>query len=89
MKKIKSVFLTTPQWLPLNPSFSPVPFVSYLKENGYDSKIIDLNIEYYLYVLNKEYLNKSLNRAFEQLPALFKYLSKHFKHGLTPENYND
>ena len=89
MKSIRSVFLTTPQWLPLNPSFSPVPFVSYLKENGYDSRIIDLNIEYYLYVLNKDYLKKSLNKAYEQLPELFKYLSKNFKHGLTPENYND
>ncbi|MBQ8476666.1 radical SAM protein, partial [bacterium] len=63
--------------------------VSYLKSKGYISKIIDLNIEYYIYVLNKNYLQNALNKAYSQKDELFKYLSRHFKQGLTPENYTD
>ena len=87
--KIKSIFIALPQWLPYNPPFSLVPIVSLLREKGYQTKILDLNIEYYLDVLNKNYLKKTFIEAEKQLPVLFEFLSRHFQKGKSEAGYDE
>lgn len=90
MKKenFKTLFIFPPQWLPLNPPFSIIPLYSYLKENGYDSKIIDLNLEFYIHILQKDYLKKALDKALVDLKKLFDYLAKNFVKGKKEEDYS-
>ncbi len=88
-QNIKSVFIATPQWLPLNPPFSLVPIATFLRQNGFNTKILDFNIEYYLHVLNKKYLYKSLETAKNQLPSLFDFLQTNFVKGKNQNEYDD
>lgn len=87
-KKVKSLFIATPQWLPLNPPFSLVPIVSYLRQFNYDTKIFDFNIDYYLEILNENYLNNSIVNAKNQMNNLFDYLKSNFDKNKTQDNYS-
>ena len=87
--KIKSVFIATPQWFPMNPPYSLVPIVSYLRANHYDTKILDFNIDYYLSVLNKSYLLESIDKASSLLPELFNYLRERYKKGTNQNDYDN
>lgn len=88
-KKTKSVFIATPQWLPLNPPFSLVPIISYLRKFGYDTKMLDFNIDYFLTILDKDYLKQSILNSENQIKELFLYLGKNFQKGKTQEEYSE
>lgn len=88
-KRVKSVFIATPQWLPLNPPFSLVPIASYLREQGFETKILDFNIDFYISILNKAALIKSFDKATKEIPVLFEYLQKNFKQGKKQSDYDD
>ena len=51
--------------------------------------MLDFNLEYFLTVLNKDYLKKSLLTASNQMNELFLYLGKNFKKGKKQEDYDE
>lgn len=75
-KNIKSIFIYPPHWTPTNPKLSLISIVSYLKEQGVDSQIIDMNIDFFDYVLSKDYIISFFEKAIEQLPDIVYYLNE-------------
>ena len=87
--KIKSVYIIPPKWYCLNPPSFLIPTVSCLREYGFDTKMIDLNIDFYLSLLNRESLEKAFTKAEKQFPLLFDYLRTHFVKGKKENDYDD
>ncbi len=88
-RKTKSVFIIPPKWYCLNPPSFMVPTVSYIRKENYETKMLDFNIDFYMTLLNKDYLNSSLIEAEKQLPQLFDYLQKNYQKGKSQESYNN
>ncbi len=87
--KTKSVFIIPPKWYCLNPPSFMIPTVSYLRNIGCDTRMLDFNIDFYSYILKEDYLKNSLIQAEKQLPELFDYLKKHYQKGKSQEDYSD
>ena len=88
-KNFKSIFIIPPQWYFLNPPSFLLHTVSGLKSNGFNVKLFDFNIDFYLSVLNKNHLKSVYEDAIKQMPVLFDYLRKNFKKGQNQEQYDD
>lgn len=84
---MKMHLLFPPQWLPLNPHNAMITLSNSLRKNNFDINFRDLNIEYYNFVLNKDYLKRSVNKALSMQQELFNTLSKEYKEGMTEFDY--
>ena len=67
---MKSCLLFPPQWSPLSPHCAPTSSAAQLKNAGHTVFIRDLNLEFYKFTLNQEYVNKSIKKALEIEPVL-------------------
>ena len=67
---MKSCLLFPPQWSPLSPHCAPTSIAAQLKNAGHTVFIRDLNLEFYKFTLNQEYVNKSIKKALEIEPVL-------------------
>ena len=63
VKKNKMLLIFPPQWTPISPHFAIPSLLGQLKANGYNAQAIDLNIEFFDEVLNKDYLEFSIFKA--------------------------
>ncbi|MFH0703172.1 MAG: radical SAM protein [bacterium] len=86
---MKIILIYPPQWTPLNPHFSLMSIASQLRQNNHKVEIRDLNIEFYNKILKKEYLKKSLEKAFKMKEGLFQELSKKFSPNKKTEQYSE
>ena len=56
-KDKKMLLLFPPQWTPIAPHFAMASLMGQLKNKGYSTTSIDLNIEFYNEILSTKYLN--------------------------------
>ena len=62
---MKCLLIFPPQSMPENPYLSTPILKGILNANGHNTQIMDLNLEFYNYILNPEYIKTSLNKLFE------------------------
>ncbi len=81
---MKVLYLTVPQWYPMNPYLAPAILVAETRAAGVDASCSDLNIAFFNDILTKDVVLESADRARAMLPALKKTVSaceepeKHF-----------
>ncbi|MCK7484539.1 MAG: hypothetical protein MZU97_02580 [Bacillus subtilis] len=76
---MKIIFLFPPQWTPLNPHLCLSSLMGQVKDKGYEAKIIDLNIEIYNKILNKDFVLDAAEQAFCQKENLFLELKNDYE----------
>lgn len=86
---MRTLLIHPPQWIPLNPHFSLASLVGQLRNHNYEVKIRDINIEFFNYILTKEYVSKSVNMAFEMFDSLFEELQKEFSDEKKEQDYSE
>ncbi len=69
---MRTLFLTVPQWYPMNPYLAPAVLVGELKSKGYEAHCYDLNIEFFNDILTRESVLESGEAAKRMLPRLLK-----------------
>ena len=69
-KKSKILFLFPPVASPVSPYLSTPLLAGQLKNAGFDVTCLDLSVEFFDYILNKEFLLNTYNKAKEILPNL-------------------
>ncbi len=62
-EKQKTLLIFPPQWIPLNPHFSLCSLAGYLKGEGHDVVVEDINIKFYRHILTPEFLDYSAGKA--------------------------
>lgn len=67
---MKTLFLTVPQWYPMNPYLACAVLVGELKNAGLEAKQIDLNVKFFNDILTKKNVLEALDNAKNQLPSL-------------------
>ena len=60
---MRPLFLTVPQWYPMNPYLAPAILVAECKAAGFDAAAIDLNIAFFNDILTRESVLKAEARA--------------------------
>lgn len=73
---MKVLLLFPPQWTPMSPHFAIPSLQGQLKNNGFETGIFDLNIDFYNRILNKSYLINSLDKALSQIEPLLREIAK-------------
>ncbi|MBQ9879250.1 MAG: radical SAM protein [Clostridia bacterium] len=71
----KTLFVSVPQWYPMNPYLSGAVLVGQLKAAGFAAAYYDLNIEFFNDILTRNTVEESLENAKRQLPALRELVS--------------
>ena len=71
-KNKKLLLIFPPQWTPISPHFAIPSLAGQLKANNFDVNTIDLNVEFYNGILNKECVNQSIEKA----KAIFEEITK-------------
>lgn len=70
------LMLFPPQWTPVAPSIGIPILNAQLKQAGFNTKIYDLNIEFFNDILNKDFLSKMLKKSELLLPELEEEINK-------------
>ncbi len=58
----KFLLIFPPFWTPIAPHLALPTLVSQLKNNGFNAHALDLNIEFFKYILNEEQINNCVNK---------------------------
>ena len=67
---MKTLFISVPQWYPMNPYLAGAVLVGQLRSAGFKASFYDLNIEFFNDILTRDVVSRSLADAKKQLPAL-------------------
>lgn len=78
-----------PQWTPLSPHCAPTVLAAELKKAGFNSKVIDLNIDYYDKILTLENMYKQLTLLSRQRRELTKFIKEEFDPKQDPSTLSD
>ena len=66
----KFLLIFPPLWTIEMPYLSIPSLLAQLKKNGIDAKALDLNIDYFNYILTEDYINKTIEKLKEQFNIL-------------------
>ncbi len=69
MLPTKCLVLFPPQWTPASPHLVGPVIHSILKNNGHETRLVDLNAEFYNTVLTPQYLLDAVKAAFQEFDA--------------------
>lgn len=67
---MKTLFVSVPQWYPMNPYLAGAVLVGQLKAAGFDASFYDLNIEFFNDILTRDVVEQRLEEAKRQLSGL-------------------
>ena len=76
---MKVLMLFPPQWTPVSPHFALASLSSQLKNAGYDTCVLDLNIDFYNEILNKKNILDAAKKAILQQDDVLKRISVYHK----------
>ena len=65
-----------PQWTPVSPHFAVPSLIGQLKNEGFNAFALDLNIEFYHYILDRNYIQNSLDKIKVQFEEAQKKIVK-------------
>ena len=78
---MKTLLLFPPQWTPIAPHFALPSLLGQLKANGYDSEVMDLNIDFYNKILNPDFVKNSILKAVDNNQNLLSEIAQYIKEG--------
>ncbi len=80
------LFIFPPQWVPFQPHFAIPSLMGQFKGLEYNTTALDLNLEFFLRILNKEYLNKSIEEARNIEKELYEFAQKTYRKDFDYDN---
>lgn len=78
---MKTLLLFPPQWTPIAPHFALPSLLGQLKANGYDSEVMDLNIDFYNKILNPDFVKNSILKAVDNNQNVLNEIARYIKEG--------
>ncbi len=78
---MKTLLLFPPQWTPIAPHFALPSLLGQLKANGYDSEVMDLNINFYNKILNPDFVKNSILKAVDNNQNVLNEIARYIKEG--------
>ncbi len=84
----KMLLIFPPQWTPISPHYAVPTLLGQLEANGFEAKGIDLNIDFFSHILNKDFLEKSILKSKEEFDFLKFKLPQVIKPNKKYEDYN-
>jgi len=85
-KKILLAF--PPQWTPVSPHFALCSLMGQLKNKGYETDYLDLNVDFYNFILTKEFLEFINEKIKSDYVDLFTKIKKIYKKDKKAQNYS-
>ena len=73
---MKYLLLFPPQWTPISPHFALTSLLGQLKGSGFDAHVLDLNIDFFDKILNRQFIENALNTAVKGQDDLLKEIGK-------------
>ena len=70
----KCLIVFPPQWAAFSPHLAPAAIASNIRQSGIECSVMDLNIEFYLDVLQEDYLKNAMSSALSNIDILKKEL---------------
>ena len=86
-KDKKMLLIFPPQWTPVSPHFALASLSAQLKQNGYNVKCLDLNIDFYNKILTSEYLTFIIDKIKKDYVELFSKIRLIYTKGKKAEKY--
>ena len=84
----KMLLIFPPQWTPISPHYAVPTLLGQLEANGFEAKGLDLNIDFFSHILNKEFLEKSILKSKEEFDFLKFKLPQVIKPNKRYEDYS-
>ena len=75
---MKTLLIFPPQWMPVSPHFALPTLLGQLKGTAYEASVLDLNIDFYNKILEKDYIQASLDTAINMRSELKEKIKKYF-----------
>ena len=85
---MKTLLIFPPQWIPMCPHYAISSLIAQLKHHGFESLTLDLNIEFFNDILNKEYLEKNIAKIQTSLTETLEYIKKEYSPNKKEEEYS-
>ena len=85
---MKTLLIFPPQWIPMCPHYAISSLIAQLKHHGFDAHTLDLNIEFFNDILNKEYLEKNIVKIQTSLTETLEYIKKEYSPNKKEEEYS-
>ena len=86
---MKYLLLFPPQWTPISPHFALTSLLGQLKGSGFDAYSIDLNIDFFDKVLNKQFIENALKTAISSQDSLLKEIGKVYNQKKQLSDYSE
>ena len=77
-----------PQWTPVSPHFAVPSLIGQLKNEGFNAFALDLNIEFYHYILDRNYIQNSLDKIKVQFDEAQKTIVKIYSPSKKESDYS-
>lgn len=81
------LFIFPPQWLPVEPHFAIPSLMGQFRGSSHNVEGMDLNVDYYLKILNKEHIENCIKNAKEIKDKLEKVVKENYKKEIKYEDY--
>ncbi|MBR6162607.1 radical SAM protein [bacterium] len=81
------LFIFPPQWLPVEPHFAIPSLMGQFRGSRHNVEGMDLNLEFYLKILNKDHLEKCIKNAREIKEKLAPEIKEKYKKSIKYEDY--
>ena len=88
MNEKKMLLIFPPQWTPISPHFAVPSLIAQLKSCGFNAHALDLNIEFFNYILASKVIFNSIDKAKEELNYLQKNLMSVFSPSKKAADYS-
>ena len=75
---MKTLLIFPPQWMPVSPHFALPTLLGQFKGTEFEASVLDLNIDFYNKILQKEYVQESLETAIKLRSTLKENIKKYF-----------
>ena len=85
--RMNILFIFPPQWVPFQPHFAVPSLMGQFKDTEYNTSALDLNIEFYLSILNKDYLHNCVDEIKKLHKELYTFAQENYVKGDDYDNY--
>ena len=81
------LYIFPPQWIPIQPHFAIPSLMGQFRDSKHNVTGMDLNLDFYLKILNKDYIQQCIKNAKEAAKELEKEIKTSYKKEIGFENY--
>ncbi|MBQ8475534.1 radical SAM protein [bacterium] len=88
MKDKTMLLIFPPQWTPISPHYAVPSLLGQLKSKGYRASALDLNIDFFDYILDKEKLKQAISHSVVLFEDIKKEIIKIYSPLKSPSDYS-